>query len=227
MAARGSGKPDADSWKTLHDTQLATLLAVGTTARKPRTQPCNRWFGRRASAAGTSATDREPSSWTITVDSAAQIRSPWSLCHLSISATSRPELGGRELVETAPKSRLLPARHVVCALLPEKHCLSFHLSRPCQVLLAQVSRQAPYSSPKYIRHRALSSEFIFSIFTPLPIHSFQRAHRHSPIALPGCSPLAHYIIDLHPDDHHQHHHTRYEYPIRPSYIVQVALLSGC
>lgn len=55
MAARGSGKTGADSGKKHHDTQLAMLLAVGTTARKPGR---SRWFGRRASAAGTSATDR-------------------------------------------------------------------------------------------------------------------------------------------------------------------------
>jgi hypothetical protein len=38
-----------------------------------------------------------------------------SLPH-TISATTRPALGDRELVETPPKTRLLPARHVVCAL---------------------------------------------------------------------------------------------------------------
>ncbi|KAH7402207.1 hypothetical protein DE146DRAFT_631458 [Phaeosphaeria sp. MPI-PUGE-AT-0046c] len=64
------------------------------------------------------------------VDSAAQIiPAPCRRPH-TISATSRPALGDRELVETPPKTRLLPARHVVCALLPaKKHSRSFYLSR--------------------------------------------------------------------------------------------------
>jgi hypothetical protein len=75
---------------------------------------------------------------------ALQINHPGSLSLAAhtISATSRPKQGDRELVETPPKTRLLPARHVVCALLSEKSTVShFILSREAKAF--GYSEQAP------------------------------------------------------------------------------------
>lgn len=108
------------------------------------------------------------------VDSAAQIiLAPCRRPH-TISATSRPALGDRELVETPPKTRLLPARHVVCALLPaKKHSRSFYLSRRQPSPVGYSVTGPLILVPRYIRHGALPSEFLLSLHTPFALkHSF-------------------------------------------------------
>lgn len=88
-------------------------------------------------------------------------RSPWlPVWQRTISATSRPELGDRELVETAPKTRLLPARHVVCASASWKSTgLSISFVSPVAKPFGQVCPRPLILVPKYIRQGARGLEF--------------------------------------------------------------------
>jgi hypothetical protein len=81
------------------------------------------------------------------------------------------------------KTRLLPARHVVCALLPEKSTVSHF------ICLAGRPRPFGYSVtgplilvPGYIRHGALPSEFLTPILTPFAAftHSSSSSPAHCP-----------------------------------------------
>lgn len=107
---------------------------------------------------------------TSLVDSAPQI----------ILAPCR-ELGDRELVETAPRDPSLPARHVVCALLPLRTVAHFICLVRSQGHL-QVSNRAPDSANISAKRRP-SSPAATCIFTPFDT----RTHSALPAALPGHS----------------------------------------
>jgi hypothetical protein len=105
----------------------------------------------------------------------------------TISATSRPAQGDRELVETPPKTRLLPARHVVCALLPEKSTVSHFICLAGRPWFGYSVTWPPYSSSTLYQARrppaGISYPHLHSLTT---FHSFRSPE---PSALPGCSPL--------------------------------------